>query len=145
MSDDGAYGGPSIGPTPDQPPPSNPAADEAGTAIGWDLIGLVPGGSLLSAGVDVAEGVGSAVTGDGTGALHHAEDAALDGIGAVPIAGTVLGMEATAWDMNAESNREHGASAADAPTFSQAWEQGTEGIVNDFLDPTSFYPEGPAE
>jgi hypothetical protein len=58
----------------------------------------------------------------------------------------ILSGEAALWDSHAQSQREEGATAADAPLFSDAWVQGAkEMLPNPFSDPDAWTPRGPAQ
>ena len=141
----------------DQPPPDDfgvisphdQAVSGAQSAVVWDALGVIPGigtaSSVVATGIDVVKAGVTGALGDTDDAKRYLQDASLDAMGTIPIAGQLLSGEALLVDGHALASRSAGTSAEDAPTFGDMYAQGQSGIVDQFLDPDSFTPRGPAE
>ncbi len=129
--------------------PHDQAMTGAESAVAWDVLGVIPGvgtaSSVVATGIDVVKAGVTGALGDTDDAKRYLQDATLDAMGTIPVAGQLLSGEALMVDGHALASRSAGASAEDAPTFGDMYAQGQSDMVNQFLDPDSFTPRRPAE
>jgi hypothetical protein len=93
---------------------------DAMTSTAWDVGGALPfvgtAVSVVSTGIDVVEAGVALAQGDTSHAWRKVEDAGMDAIGIIPLAGSVVSGLSAINDGIATGFRQEGASNAEAPT-----------------------------
>jgi hypothetical protein len=91
------------------------AVSEADRSFLWNVAGLIPGGSAVSAAVDTAKMVYYGISGDNEKAASSGASAAINAVGMIPIVGQALSIYGAGIDAQASKDRAAGVAPEKAP------------------------------